>query len=462
MRRCERSGLKCEGPKDITFVEATIVKSRRTKKPTAGDPIRGGGGPVSVSHPPSVNQLELYICCSQKHIRRGGAIDLVLQRTHISEIAVTGGQIFHPAILGFGAIILGSKHGHAAITNRGYVLHGTALKRLNTALSEPGCYMRDDVLLSVSTMAILECVIPSGSRNYLSHMIGLERLLQLRGPVACSPISFEVYKSVRHMIIFASLCTGKPSILAGDTWKAALRSHCSDDDLPEQDLFDVLADCTVLSCRRDKMLADWHLFSKESCLQERDSIKENALDLFAQLQDWRQRWEADASNFMSTFETGSVTDKPPPEPCAQAPARYPPNITFLSFQKISAATMWMCYNTTMIHVFRILASLPLENSGLEDSSDSIQMPLSISEPTRNTYASAERLAALEICRCIPYYSGQIARTDADLSPIPHWAVMTARATLCRNEATKGTWIMDLLGATNPDIVANGVWIDQNR
>ena len=31
-RRCERGGLECTGARDITFVEGTIVKSRRTDK----------------------------------------------------------------------------------------------------------------------------------------------------------------------------------------------------------------------------------------------------------------------------------------------------------------------------------------------------------------------------------------------------------------------------------------------
>ncbi|KAK6334222.1 hypothetical protein TWF696_002723 [Orbilia brochopaga] len=468
-------GLKCDGPKGITFIEGTVVKSRRTGKPAAGPSASSVGDRIfSVSPPLKVNQLELYICCGQKHLRRGAAIDLVLQKTHLSEIAAaasaaTSGQIFHQAILSFGAILFGSKHGQAAITNRGYVLHGAALKGLNLALSQPDCYMRDDVILSVSTLAILECLTPTGPRNYLKHMVGLERLLELRGPVSCSAISFEVYKSVRHMILFASLRTGNPSILAREEWKTALRAHCSDDDLPEQNLFNILADCTVLSVRRNRILASWQLNPQDSWTQERESIEERALILLAQLQDWRKTWKSDARNLASVDSDHSLNTSLPVDSHSGYSGHQntrAPAITLLCFYNASAAVMWMFYNTTLIYVFRILASLPFENSDSpKQNIGPTQTTPSSLDPSRRPpggYAAAERSAALDICRCIPYYSTQISTADPDMSPIPHWAIMTAWATLCLEESIEGKWITDLLETNYPDIVAKGVWTDRDR
>ncbi|KAJ6255801.1 hypothetical protein Dda_9411 [Drechslerella dactyloides] len=452
----------------MAFIQGTIVKSRRTEKPA----LAVGPRIVSVPPPLKVNQFDLYICCSQRHLRRGGAIDLVLRKIQPGEIeatasAATIGQVFHPAILCFGAIILGSKHGQVATRTRGYILHGAALKGLNRALSEPNCYSSDDVLLAVSTLAILECLVPTGPRNYLKHMIGLERLLELRGPASCSSISFEIYKSVRHMILFASLRTGRPSILAREEWKRALRANCSSEEIPEQDLFDVLADCTVLVACRGSIVTDWELGSEKPQTQTRDEdlIRQSALGLLAQLRSWGQRWGTDAGNIPT--ENPRSFSRSPAEPNPEASSQPSPAIVMLDFQNVTAAVMWMFYHTTLIHVLRILNSLPPKPPSLEPCDNPIRttsadfsLHYQCSTQASDEYSTAERLAAFEICRCMPYYSSH-RPVDWHQSPIPHWAVTTARTTLCANETAEVRWILDLLQATSPDIVTTGVWIDRD-
>ncbi len=156
------------------------------------------------------NEFEIYICYTRKFIRRGGLVDLALQEVQLSDIITAGttpanGQIFHQAFLSFALIVFGSRHGRSQITDQGYAIHGVALRQLNQALSDSNCRTRDEVFLSVVTLALLECMVPTGTNHYIKHMIALERLLELRDPSShCSPKSSEFYKSVRHMIIFAS------------------------------------------------------------------------------------------------------------------------------------------------------------------------------------------------------------------------------------------------------------------
>lgn len=409
------------------------------------------------------NEFEIYICYTRKHLRRGAAIDLALQQTQLSEIITAGtttanGQIFHQAILSFGMILFGTQHGQPYITNRGYVMHGAALKQLNQALSDSKCYTCDEVILSVATLAILECLVPTGPKNYLNHMIGLERLLELRGSGSyCSPISSELYKSVRHMILFASLRTGKPSILARAEWKKLLRVNCSDEEMQEQDLFDVLADCTVLVAERDNMLANWKLDLEKSTYQ-RDKIRRRALTLLTYLCAWRKRWDSDGRN--SYFETsaGFAGLEPTQDSSGDNSS---PFLTFFEFSNQSAAIMLMFYNTTLIYVLQVLASLTVENLGI-DRNQSFRLQHAgyqndLWKHTKDEYIATKRLAALEVCRCIPYYSVQKSRLDSDSSPIVHWAVTTAWMTLCSNEFAEGRWIMDLLKARSLEIVAKGLW-----
>jgi Fungal specific transcription factor domain len=460
--RCQRCGLECEGPKDITFVEGKIVKSRRTEKPatfsTRGDceDTDYVDHQIPLSASLRGNEFEMYICYSRKHLHRGGAIDLVLQKTQLSEIIPAGtptanGQIFHQAILSFSIILFGAQHGQANITARGYAMHGVALKLLNQVLSDLKCYTRDDVILSVATLAILECLVPTGPKSYLKHMVGLERLLELRDPNSyCSPISSALYKSVRHMLIFASLRMGKPSILAREEWKKVLRANCSDEEMQEQDLFDVLADCTVLISERDNVLANSELDLMQ-VVHRRDKIKQRALTLLTHLRACRKRWDSDGKNSYVEISADFARLETTHE---LRGADSPPFLTFFEFSNESAAILLMFYNTALIYVLRILASLSLENLSID--SDQSFSQITLLESTKDEYVAAERLAAFEVCRCIPYYLAPKSRLDSD-SPVVHWAVTTAWMTLCGNDSSEGKWMMDLLKATSLETVAKGLW-----
>jgi len=232
------------------------VASRRTVKRTslssrcdAGDADSADQIPLSMSL--RGFEIEIYICYSRKHLVRGRPIDLALQEIQLSDITTPGtstasGQIFPQAALSFALISFGTQYEQAHITTRGTAMYGVELKQLNQELSNSNCYTRDEVILSVTTLALIECVGPTGLKHYLKNMIGLERLLELREPVLyCSPKSCELYKAVRYMILFASLRTGKPSILARAKWKTVLRTNCLDEEMQGLDLFDTWADCTV-------------------------------------------------------------------------------------------------------------------------------------------------------------------------------------------------------------------------
>jgi hypothetical protein len=442
----------------------TIVKSRRTNKrvPVSTGDRESAQPQLPLSASLTGNEMEIYICHTRKFLRRGGPIDLALQGVQIGDIIKAGttiasGQIFHKAFLSFALIMFGSQHGKVQITDQGYAIHGMALRQLNQALSDPNCRARDEVFLSVVTLALLECFVPSGSKHYTKHMIALEGLLELRDPSSrCSPNLSVLYKSVRHMILFASLRTGKPSILAREEWKTFLRAQCSQGELQEQDLFDVLADCTVLIAERDKMLADSAL-DLERSTNERDEIKRKTLTLLSYLCVWKKRWDDDGRNSYS--ETPTVTAGLPKREVSF------PFLTTFEFSNASAATMLMFYNTTLIHVLRVLASLPppIDSLGLrssqstQDTLQDIRSPDDLWRLSKDAYHAAERLAALEVCRCLPFDLVQTSRLGSCPSPISGWAVTTAWMTLRGIESVEGRWITDILNTYGGNSFVKGVW-----
>ena len=411
-----------------TFIQGNIVASRRSQKQKNVATSHGAGGSASSNlqilslNLLKGNDIEVYLCYFREHpMFRGGPVALSAQRLHLNELIPAGPntatlQLFPQAYVSFATVFFGVHHRETQITNHGYAMFGTALKQLNQALSEPRCYNDDDVVVSVVTLALLECWVPSGPKYYLKHMAGVERLLELRGP---NLKSLELHKGLRHMILFASLSTRKPSILARKEWKRGLRINCSDEELQEQDLHDILADCTILAVERDDVLANCSS-DLQTDIPGYDGVEKKALALLTHLHALREEWASDREN--SYLEIPADGDDPPPF------------LTTFEFSSDFTATRLLSYNSALIHVLRILISLPLDG--------------------KDGYIEEERSAALDICRCIPYYL--VRQSYLDLRTI-HLAVVTAWKTLRHRETADGRWLMDVLSTKSEDVFAKGLW-----
>ena len=411
-----------------TFIQGKIVASRRTQKPnhvTTNHGAESNDFNDLRTIPPTLlkeKDIEVYICYFRDHqMFRGGPVALFAKQLQPNDIIPDGGntatrQLFPQAYVSFATVIFGVNHKQTEITNCGYAMCGVALKQLNQALSEPKCYNDDNVLITVVALALLECWVPSGPKNYLKHMAGVERLLELRGS---NPKSLELHKGVRHMILFASLSTRKPSILARKEWKRGLKIDCSNEELQEQGLYDVLADCSVLAAERDHVVAN-HALDLESNANWCNEVEKKALALLTHLYSLRGGWASDTKNFYR--EIPADGDEPLPFP------------TIFEFSSDFAATRLLSYKSTLIHVLRILSSLPIDR--------------------KDEFVAAERTAATDICRCIPYFLN--GKSYLDLRTV-HLAVVTAWNTLRRRETAEGRWLMDILSTKSRDIFAKGLW-----
>jgi hypothetical protein len=475
--RCERCGFECGGAKGATFIEGKIVRCRQTEKrmtvlarPDAGERARRGNTDhkATLIAPPRLGDFDVltYICYARKYLLRGGPVDLALQQLQLRDVIAAGtsmedDHIFHRSVLSFVIIFFGSQHKRVSITNRGYSIHGVALKQLNQALSEPNCFTRDDIILSVVALALLECFVPTGPKYYLKHIAGLEKLLELRGPSAyCSPNSSELCKGIRRMILFASLSTGNPSILARAEWKAVPVANDSDEEMEERQLFNILADCTVLASDRDKMLTRWNP-DLEKDTHQVEELKQKALNMLKDLYAWRKRWDSDGRN--SHFETPATFAalQPMHQPWGKASV---PLLTIFEFANDFAATMLMFYNTALIHVLNILASMPAESPRIESNRvlTNITLPVAgysdtLWKDTKDEFIAAERSAALEVCRCIPYHLVRKSSLDSSSLTVAHLAITTAWMTLRGNETPEGRWIEDLLNTRSREVMAKGLW-----
>jgi hypothetical protein len=229
--------------------------------------------------------------------------------------------------------------------------------------------------------------------------------------------------------------------------------------MQEQDLSDVLADCTVLTAERDKLLASGGLdHEMDAHSMQPDEIKDSARTLLAQLSAWRTRWDSDSGN--------SYIETPATFVCSQEPGGNGSSsrLTTFEFSNHSVATMLIFYNTVLIHVLRVLTSIQVDKFSTHPSQSIIQRLQGIASAdymrtdTKDEYSSAERLAALELCRCIPYYLEQKARLNLPHSPLVHFPVATVR-TFWNDGSPEGRWMTDLLKTIKEEAVAKAIWAD---
>ena len=214
------------------------MKSRRTvKRSPISNRDTGSAFPqLIVPVPLRSDQFELALCFCRKLLAVHPLVEEALEGVRgvqlsgiIPGATAEDGQIFHQTFLSFSLLVFGTQHRQHQMVNRGYVIYGETLRRLNRVISDPDYCARDEVYLAVNTLALLEVLVPTGPRHYMKHMIALERLLTFRGTnLPFSARSSVLYEGTRHMVVFASLRTGRPSILAREEWKSTMRALCTE------------------------------------------------------------------------------------------------------------------------------------------------------------------------------------------------------------------------------------------
>ncbi|KAF5848593.1 hypothetical protein GGP41_009680 [Bipolaris sorokiniana] len=465
-KRCQKLGIACDGPRTLVFVEGKIIRSRRTQNPsnkTKGvtmtpawkrEDVKKSASvsPPYQSSPQHVglrfNEYEVYICHLRRYLYPNGPVDLGLQQLRTSDLAISryptigagANPLFNQAALTFATLLFGAQHHQARILAKGYDMHGVALRQLNQALSIPGCHERDDIINVINIMAMLEMCLPSGPRNWLKHMLGLEQLIALRDPGSlayASTQTLELYKGVRHMILLASLRNRSPSILARQRWKAVLQTPLSLEPREERELHEVMADCTVLIAASDEVSRTRNTHDPVR-LERVEEIQTKARDLLTFLQTWKQQWDSEKGNSCITEDDFEAI-------CAGAPQAL---WMVYKFQNDSIARIFMLYTTAMIHVLQIV-----------EVTEELQAQSGFPGVETSGTLHLIRAAGISIARSIPDYLQHRRYRGATgfTSPVVQWAVLMAWQVLGRDESAEGKWMVGALQGYSEYAIAKAAW-----
>jgi hypothetical protein len=366
---------------------------------------------------------------ARSHLAADGPVDLTLRELQSTDMTCLEARdtpncrtAHLRAVLSFATVFFGTKHHHPGITQQGFISHGATLQQLNRALLEPKCHEFDEVIVSVTTLAIQETLVPSGPNHFLNHMLGLEKLLALRDPRSnCSQRTADLYKCLRHMLLYAALGAGRPCILAKPEWKALLRQYCAtEEERHEQLLYDFVADCTVLASERDKVLKS---DNQDGNAIER--IRHAAQELCEHLGLWRRQWGTNPKNAYVEM------------PALSSPSTAPTDLVFLN---TTSALTPMLYNIALINFVKILMSLPR----------SPQQRMS-----HEQLEAVARSAVLDICRCMPSPSNEAFGKKLHASPVLHWAVQTTRFALEGDDSAEAKWLGEMLERKSIGMLAGG-------
>ncbi|KUJ12635.1 uncharacterized protein LY89DRAFT_785948 [Mollisia scopiformis] len=409
-KRCERCGLECSGAKEVRFVNQGAVSKFKRAHISA----RHDRAAVIPSSPDLRGfDIQVYISYTSRVLLRGGPVDLALQELHLSDIEAASDStsdqfILHRAILSLAIIFFGTHQHVLHIQDRGYALYGKTLKQLNEVLSSPLCHLRDDVLISVVTLVLLEFFVPTGPKYYIKHILGLEKLLELRGSRMWSCKEYiPICGGIRRLLLFSSLNMRRPSILATAEWRQIPWNENTEWDQDESFLFNALADITVFQAEHDHVQQTF-CAQLGSFSPQRDILVQKARRLLDELWAFKRGWN---ERNQRCSNRGLMSIIP------------------------------ILYHTALVYDLQILASL------------------STLPEWRENFSFAARRAALNICHYIPYLLSHKEKLDTATLTIVHLAVKSAVSTFPGKSSFARACIVSLIKSRDKGVVAKGLWID---
>ncbi|KAK9369815.1 hypothetical protein V1509DRAFT_638497 [Lipomyces kononenkoae] len=209
------------------------------------------------------------------------------------------------AFLALATTFFGVEHKEKQLVSQGFHRYGDALKHVRQALSGPACYVSFDLLESIVVMSLFEFLISENENGWLSHAVGLERLMSLRGPD-----SFKTYPEIvmlqnsRLSIIIASVLLRRRTIFSAPEWKSIPWSLHPEAKNAMQLLMDILADCPDLFIEKEQIMSD---AGTDNHVIEWRKLRAKVKLVLDRLAEWERDWEANNSGYCSEVPAPSTT-----------------------------------------------------------------------------------------------------------------------------------------------------------
>ncbi|KAF2665108.1 hypothetical protein BT63DRAFT_85356 [Microthyrium microscopicum] len=384
-RRCLKAKLSCGDWPTMTIIQFNGQPEQQPSTPKTEpelqivDTIENKTGLLSSSWSPwskvAMPTDDLFVSYTLAHLLRGS---YQLDDIYVPEVDRV---LSDTCFLALATSYFGNDHREQAVVQRGVRRYSSALKGLNEALHDDSKSRTYDVLKAVLLMATYEMLLSDNSNGWIVHGLGLERLIEFRGPESFKRMpDRDLFETSRPSMIYSAIVLHKNTILSQKRWKVIPW----EDDLGQKDVFqyliDILADCPQLLVSKDRM---YTCKPKEKAGDLARALDIETRSLLVQLEAWKASWDASEGDYCSETPVSSSN-----------PSYIPPNgvpvpfwTTNLYYNSLRQANAMAMYNACIIFLGKIIRELD-EGNG---HSSTIQV------------ANQMYIAGIEICRSAEYH-----------------------------------------------------------
>ena len=311
----------------------------------------------------------------------------------VNNVSGTARDSVHALALAF----FGKAHHKANIVHQGAECYGKALLKLAHDLDDEKARRSPSVLLSSILLARYELVASTGSRGWIQHAGGVERLFEIRGPSSHQSIEERhIFEAARPIIVIKAITDEKRTFLDQKAWLTLPWKH-----EPEQksfmnyliDIFCIipglLEDCKTLNPIRsfiwdNSPATSPSIDSAESQDPRLADLRQRVQECYIMSEQWKENW---FKNFPSAVQPVNMSFFPRSE------LKFPIDVFqhAITFPNFLRANEYQLYNTVVFFLTSLMLSLPSL-----PSNDYTTLP-SVSDLLGQRWE-----AAYDICRAVPY------------------------------------------------------------
>ncbi|TVY49975.1 Uncharacterized protein LOCC1_G000484 [Lachnellula occidentalis] len=263
------------------------------------------------------------------------------------------------AITALSLVRLGRKHQSVELQNQGMAVYGQALEGIQAILSSDYLIFEEQTLASCMTLLVFEVLETSGSnvRGWISHIQGISRLFQLRGPALhISESSHQLFLGFRRTGIVYALATRRSSYLGDEEWLTIPWQRVPKSDFHH--LLDIMARMPGLIERTELAI------SMDSILpspMEMEFLREKSWTIERQLRTWYV-------NLVDSSTTPLHSETPRTIASATLSDLQPLTGSSLDFPSFEIARMHLFYWAALLLIYNNLTSIPSPSTPLHQFS----------------------------------------------------------------------------------------------
>ncbi|KAM0801625.1 hypothetical protein BDR22DRAFT_820731 [Usnea florida] len=310
----------------------------------------------------------------------------------VNNVSGTARDSVHALALAF----FGKAHHDENIVHQGAECYGKALLKLAHDLNDNGLRRSPSVLLSSILLARYELVASTGSRGWIQHAGGVERLFEVRGPKSHQSIEERhIFEAARPIIVIKAITDEKRTFLDREEWLTLPWGN--EQKSPMNLLIDIfcvipglLEDCKTLSPNRS-FIWDYSpatipsTDSAESQDPRLADLRQRVQECYTKLERWKEEWSMAFPLAVQIVK--NMTYFPRSE------LKFPIHVFqhAITFPNFLRANEYQLYNTVVFFLSSLMLSLPPSSSN-----EYTALP-SVSDLLDQRWQ-----AAYDICRAVPY------------------------------------------------------------